>query len=389
MKEKINSSLFKLLDWMDKNGWAGYDPFSVLETPLFLWLLRLPKVLPLRILRHPFFVSLQIAPGFWLEALNCKKQINAKGMGLFAKAYLNLYEKTKNKEYLEKAKECLNWLENNISRGYSGSCWGYPFDWQSHVFYPKGTPSGVVTSTVGGAFWQAYKLLGEAKYLEICESICNFFMGDLNIDRVSKDRLCFSYTPLDKAHCHNANLFVAEYLIKIGQAVGKDEYVRAGIMATNYTIADQQSNGSWYYHVSTDPYGPFIDGFHTGFILRMLYSIHELTGRQDVLIAAKKGFDYYLENLFDNNILPKYLVGQTYPIDIHACSEGILCLSKLGKFNPLANEVLKKLLNWTIENMQDRDGSFYYMKKKYFTVKVPYIRWGQAWMMNSLSEVYQ
>jgi len=35
--------------------------------------------------------------------------------------------------------------------------------------------------------------------------------------------------------------------------------------------------------------------------------------------------------------------------------------------------------------MQDNSGYFYYQKHKYFTNKISYIRWGQAWMMLALA----
>jgi hypothetical protein len=309
-------------------------------------------------------------------------------MGLFASSYLNLHEKTGKDEYLKKTQECLGWLEDNYSKGYSGLCWGYPFDWQSYVFIPKGTPSSVVTFTVGESFWKAYKLFGGKKYLKTCESICRFFLEDLNKDIISKDSLCFSYTPLDKMHVHNANLFVSEFLIRIGKETGNKEFFDAGIAAANYTLSGQRSDGAWSYFGSPDAFCDVVDNYHTGFVLRTLYSIYELTGRSDIEEAVKKGFDYYLNNLFENDLFPKYLDKTTYPIDIHACSEGILCLSKLNKYDRRAGVILRNLVNWTIDNMQDIDGHFYYMKGRHVTVRVPYTRWSQAWMLYALSENY-
>jgi hypothetical protein len=45
----------------------------------------------------------------------------------------------------------------------------------------------------------------------------------------------------------------------------------------------------------------------------------------------------------------------------------------------------RKIALWTIENMQDEEGYFYYRCGKFYKNKIPYIRWGQAWMMNALS----
>jgi len=43
------------------------------------------------------------------------------------------------------------------------------------------------------------------------------------------------------------------------------------------------------------------------------------------------------------------------------------------------------VLSWTIENMQDSKGFFYYQKYKYTTCKIPYIRWAQSWMFYAFS----
>ncbi len=48
---------------------------------------------------------------------------------------------------------------------------------------------------------------------------------------------------------------------------------------------------------------------------------------------------------------------------------------------PLAD----KVLNWTIANMQDKKGYFYYQKYRFYKIKIPYIRWSQAWMFYALT----
>jgi len=45
----------------------------------------------------------------------------------------------------------------------------------------------------------------------------------------------------------------------------------------------------------------------------------------------------------------------------------------------------EKIAKWTIENMQDEIGYFYYQKWPFLTNKIPYMRWGQAWMMYALA----
>jgi hypothetical protein len=62
----------------------------------------------------------------------------------------------------------------------------------------------------------------------------------------------------------------------------------------------------------------------------------------------------------------------------------VITLAKLGKFKE-HKMVMDKVLNWTIDNMQSPKGFFYYQVNKYFSSKIPYMRWAQAWMFYALS----
>jgi hypothetical protein len=44
-----------------------------------------------------------------------------------------------------------------------------------------------------------------------------------------------------------------------------------------------------------------------------------------------------------------------------------------------------KIAQWTIHHMQDKDGYFYFRIYPTHTNKMPYIRWGQAPMINALT----
>lgn len=397
----------KLNRWIECNGWAGFDRWDIWGHPLILRLLSLPTnaLITQKVFRRLMFGMISRMPLTTRRILGVKKEINAKAMGLFAIGYLNLYKALKERGCLEKAEECLGWLIRNSSPGYTGYCWGYPFHWQSRVFIPKGTPSGVVTSVVGNAFWSYYQMTDERKYLDICKSICDFFINDLNKHWIGGDKLCFSYTPVDYFRVHNANLFVADFLIKVGSTLNLNKYIEYGEKALNYSLSEQNHDGSFYYWGLPDnnssryiPPPPeilyTIDHYHTGFVLRALYSIHQVTQNSRLLEALKKGYDYYIKNLFEDGVIPKLLPGEKYPIDIHSCSEAILAPSILSDIFPGAFDIAMKAARWTIENMQDDKGFFYYqilperrilVFRDRTKIKTPYVRWGQAWMFYALS----
>ena len=80
----------------------------------------------------------------------------------------------------------------------------------------------------------------------------------------------------------------------------------------------------------------------------------------------------------------KYYNNSVYPIDIHAPSQLVVTLQKMGKMEE-HRELMDKVLSWTIDHMQSEKGYFYYQINKYITSKIPYMRWSQAWMFVSMS----
>jgi hypothetical protein len=394
--KQIMQSITRLDDWITVNGWAGYDPYDVRGHP---WVLKLScnrnQNRASRLVKGGILLSIEAFPQASRKLLRVKKDINAKAMGLFASAYLKLYEHVKEAAYFQKAYECLKWLEENKSEGYTGACWGYPFDWKTLVLVPKKTPSAVVSSICGDAFWDFYKFSDDKKYLSICEAICDFLINSLNIDHVDANEICFSYTPVDKFHVHNANLFAAALLIKVGKELHREEFYQAGINALNYTLRSQNEDGSFYYWALSqkETYNiseavlKRIDHYHTGFVLRSLYSIYKRTGDKKVLESLSKGYQFYRDRLFEGKTVPKIRPDSIYPINIHSCAEAILCMSTLSDLFPNALEYAQNAFLWTRDNMQDKDGYFYYLRTNRRVNRMPYIRWGQAWMLRALASL--
>jgi rhamnogalacturonyl hydrolase YesR len=393
MNKNLQNSIIKLDNWIENNGWSGYDPYDIKSLP---WVLKLSrrgnKNKYFEICREITFEYFYAFPVLTRKLFGVTPQLNSKGMGLFSKAYLDLYKKTGKQEYLVKSDYCLTWLTENKSYTGSGMGWGYPFDWQSDMIIPKSTPNGIVTTTVGDAYWAWYKYTGKKEYIDSCVQIC-LFLVSLPVDHISQSLLCFSYTPLFKNHIHNLNIFIAEFLIKIGMETKNQEWVDLGTMATNYSLSAQMSNGAFDYNGPPETPKNYVDNYHTGFMLRMLHSIWKLTKRNDIYDALERCFIHYTQNLFEDSTIPKLLPERKYRIDIHSCAESINCLSQLSEDFPDGLKIAKNVAEWTINNLQDDEGYFYYGKLKsrftgrIYTSRIPYIRWGQAWMLKSLSNL--
>src|SRR3989442_11330500 len=125
----------------------------------------------------------------------------------------------------------------------------------------------------------------------------------------------------------------------------------------------------------------WIDSYHTGYKVEALHDYANYCGDYDVLPNLRRAVHFYRKEFFSENGTPKFYPRSMYPIDIHASAQGIFTLVRACADLPLA----KKVARWTIRHMQDQQGFFYYKKTRFYTIRVPYLRWSEAWMLYGLS----
>ncbi len=391
LAEQVEKASERLDLWFDSNGWAGWDPFDIRENGVYRRCLsgKLGKAV-----KYVVTKAEPRAPIALRRLLGVRRRIYPKGMGLLAAAYAELYAATNNDEYLAKAIRCARWLEENRSRDYNGMSWGYPFDWYSRILIPKGTPSSVVTATVGDGFWQLYKVTKEARYLDVCQGIAEFFLKHLRMSYQDQNTLCFSYTPLDEFQVHNANLFVAEFLARVGNETDNGPLMATALKAGNFALQEQNKDGSLYYwgkaqQTKYSPGGePWIDHYHSGFEIRSLYGLWKATGETSFRTAYQRYYDFYKTSLFQENGAPRYTPDSQYPVDIHSCAEAILCNATLLSDHPEAASILGKAFLWTTNSMEYRPGQYAYWlvanRNRTRRIQIPFTRWGQSWMLRAL-----
>ncbi|MCB9207601.1 MAG: hypothetical protein H6611_09905 [Ignavibacteriales bacterium] len=391
--EKIQTSFSLLDNWLTKNGWTGYDPYDIKDVPFIIKITDLGnKYFIAEIFREILFEFFLMFPNFSRKIFKIKPQVNSKGMGLFAASYIDLYKNYNEEKYLAKAYECFTWLDNSFKTDYGGKGWGYPFSWQSKKYIPKNTPNGIVSTAVGDAYWKMFKLTNNQKYLNSCTNICEF-LTNLPIDIIDENQICFSYTPLYTNHVHNLNLFVAEFLIRIGKEIDNQNWIDLGIKAANYTVTNQMKNGAFDYNGPPEKPQNIIDHYHTCFVIRNLYSIWKLTNDVKYFNSLSLCYDHYVNNFFIDATIPKYTPTRRYRIDIHSCAEAINCLAEISDIFPEGRKIALNVANWTIDNLQSKKGFFYHgiFKSRIwqtpFISKIAYIRWGQAWMLKGLSNL--
>jgi rhamnogalacturonyl hydrolase YesR len=313
-----------------------------------------------------------------------KKDYNPKALGLFLSGYCNLYKQVKEPEYLDRINFFSRQLSSLVNKLYSGACWGYNFDWQAKAFFqPKNTPTVVATSFIGSALLDAYEITGEDQLLKMARSACDFILKDLNRTYDVNGNFAFSYSPLDKTVVFNASLLGSRLLARVYSFNHEKELLDPAKRSVVFCCDYQKNNGSWSY--GTLDFHQWIDNFHTGYNLECISDYMKFSGDHSFETHLNKGFEYYIKTFFTDEGIPKYYSNSVYPIDIHSPAQMIITLTKLGKFHEYRNLAVK-ILNWTIDNMQSDEGYFYYQINKYFSSRIPYMRWAQAWMFYALSE---
>ncbi len=393
MEKKIFKSLNSLEAWFENNNFRGFDPYDVKAHPFVLRIAKKgtqSKIMA--IFREIVYEIFILFPKASRKLLNIKPKINNKALGLIAMGYQNLYLIKDDNSYLEKSADLIELLLKRNALDNKGLGWGYPFNWQSTEFIPANTPNGIVTTTVGEALWQQYRLTKKKYYLEKCEQVCEFLLS-LPRHEINNNQLCFAYTPLFQNHVHNLNLFIAEVLLKVGRETGNEMYIQTAQKAINYTLANQREDGSFDYNGPPEKPQNLIDNYHTGYVLRMLFSIWKLTNEGTIYQALKKGYSFYINNFFLNKEIPKFKPEKKYRIDIHSCSESIITTSLLHAEFSEGKEISLKVLDWTLRNLQNEKGEFIHgiFKSKLLFLpvksKITYIRWSQAWMFYALSSL--
>lgn len=374
-------SLFRLFDYCKSQDWIGYDPYDGLNSEVFHFL---PAFKNIKIFRLLFSQMNKKSVFNFRPLIGIRKGRNPKGTGLFLSGMLHLYKRGNRKEYLSYINSFLEWLKKDICPGYSGYCWGYNFDWQSRAFFlPKGTPTVVNTSFIGRAFLEGYEVLREEELLEIARSACNFILKDLK-RLETNGSICFSYSPRDRYFVHNATALASSLLAMTFDKTREEDLVKVAKKSIQYVIDHQTNDGAWVYGEDPIAQKTGTDNFHTGFILESLKIYTESTNDDEYKGNIKNGLDFYQNCFFLDDGTPKYFPHKIFPIDIHSASQAAITLIQLRDYGADMN-LCRKVISWMIDNLQDSKGYFYYQKGRFFTNKIPYMRWAQAWAFRALS----
>ena len=372
----VKKILDTLLENIEKDKYKGWDIFDGLNSRVF-------KSTPFyksKLLRLIWIQIFKRSPINFRKLTMVPKGYNSKGLALFIQGLVNLYNTEKRAKYLDKAYQLAEIIISQKPNDRDYFCVGYNFFWEARAFsVPAFTPNVIVSSFVGQAFLDLYRLDNNSKWLNLAKDIAKFIELELILYK-SKDTIFFGYIPGEDVKVHNANLMGARLYARLYYITDNPQYKNYALKSARYSVEAQRNDGAWYY--GEEDHHRWIDNFHTGFNLVSINDIQKHLGINYWDKNLEDGLKYHIENHYLDDMTPKYYNNKLYPIDIHNFAQGLDTLLTFGYLQDA-----KKLLYKSLDFMWDNNKSyFYYQKNKYYTNKINYIRWSQAWMFFALSK---
>lgn len=318
---------------------------------------------------------------------------NAKGTALFALAALAQFRQRRSKAAATEASELLRSLLAARLDGWSGAAWGYNFDWQGRAFYvTRGTPTIVPTAFAVRALIEAAEAFDDPTYAAAAQSASRFILQDLHRSVDTGDELCFSYSPLDRTRVLNASLLAAETLAAVGRLTGEQPLLEMSLRAARYVVRHQRPDGSWAY--GAEGYQSWTDNFHTAFVLTSLARIIAACDAQDEFMdSLRLGYRFWRNSFFLADGWPKYYHDRLFPADAHAAGAAIVTLLDVRRADAEATgsafELAERVASWAVRELRDERGFFYYQRRRFYTVRTPYMRWAQGWMLYGLARLME
>jgi hypothetical protein len=385
--EKIQTAVTRFIAWLDGYGETSYDHQSFFASDLG----RSAKKL---YYRYPMLGIAAVSPMILSEAflpsaraLFYRKLRFPIADAHYAMGFSFLYKACGEDQHYRRAVHFLDVLERTRCSRYDYHCWGYPFDWETrNGAIRRGTPLITTVPYVYEAFREVFLIDSNDKWKRVMQSIAQHVAYDYHDIQTSDKAASCSYTPdpSDRGGVINASAYRAFVLTRASVEFSNDEYRRIAERNMRFVIESQNKDGSWHY--STDGQRDFIDHFHTCFVLKALAKIEALTGDVECTQAINRGVSYYLQNLFDEDGLPKPFSRRprltVYRRELYDYAECInLAILLKGRFSALDN-ILNRLVN--LGQWQKQDGSFRARQLLIGWDNVPMHRWAQAQMFRSL-----
>jgi hypothetical protein len=374
-RERLIETIRLLEDHGHRHDWIGPDPYDGLNATRFVSLPRRTalgrRVVMQVVKRSPIDLRPLLGITPTRNAATVAWALSAYSLGTFLEPPLQR----------DRLLQSARLLASMRLSGWEDACWGYPFDTQSRVFfYGKTDPNTIATSFAGMALMDAYEATGERWLLEMARSSARFLLANVP-QTPDPPGSRFGYLVGDRSPIHNANTHVCALLARLVREGDEDllPRVQEGLA---WTLERQRPNGSWPYGEREDL--DWVDGFHTGYVLDAIRTCADMGVDNRAEGAWRRGLEYWRENLFEPDGFPKYYDNEPFPVDNQSAAQGIQTLAIASRHVPDCLDQAWRVFEWAMDNMRRADGLFYFQRRRYWSNRMPHMRWTETCMLLAL-----
>jgi len=376
----IEKSFRNVIQYLIKSDYSGFDPYDGANSQLTL----------INNNKYGRFISTYLNKFSpfnlrYLFKIPVSKQNQA--LAFIGRAMIKDYKTYK--EQIKYIADCL--AQDTLIKSYGYHCWdahGIPLQVR-FAYKPVGKTDIVGNDAIGRFFFELYKADPKEQYKEFFISVCELFQSQLKTNWNQKH--FYRYTPHTLKHnwCYNASAIGASYVEMVSKSFLPDYDKTFTSQCLKDIIEHQKPEGHWYYSLNLDTgyEKPQVD-FHQGFVLDAILDHMLLYGLEEPFLSSyKKGLEFYYQKQFLPNGQGIYRYPRKWPVNIHNQAQGIITFTRAAAagIGEEYHQFARTIAQWTIQNMQDKDGHFYFLKYPLFTNKIPYIRWSDAAMAYALA----
>lgn len=391
MTQNTEKVLKRLQYYIEEEKYKGWDPYDALNS----------KFINKATSFHPFIQRVAIhllknSPINLRNFFGIAKDYNPTALSLFLDGYVNMYYVYKDKSYINKAEHlkdklyslaCIN-DENEIG-------WGRNFKFiTTKETHDLNKPLTFLNAKLTLSLLNLYEVNKEKLILDNTKKAIYSILKNGRVFETKEGTYVGYSSDSQPRYIFNASILTAELIIKYLYHTKQDNETILDISILDLAkklidtvLEKQQSDGKWYYGYNYDFSVLKNIDFHQGFVSDALLGISKYSDykKEDVINANKIGTEFMYKEQISNDGEFKWRFPKKYPVDIHNQAQGIISLSRIQ--NEAFKDKLEKVLRYTVDNFfDDEKGYFYYQKNRLYTIKIPFIRWGEGWAFFALSE---
>jgi len=371
--------LFQILSRAD---YAGSDPYDLLRSGLGLD--RTGPALS--------FILTQInkrSPVNLRRLLQIPDAVVPKGLALCLEAASLEYQRTRDPYFQVEADRLQDMLMGERIDGYHGTCWGLNFPYANRYgFAPSHIPSSVVTSFAVRALSAYQHAFGPTDSVSAAILDARTFIAQDLIHTRMPEGTSISYTPIKDDCVFNAIGHAVEVLIQARKISGSDEDLETITSCVELICSHQQEDGSWNYNLQPDGSQKRQIDFHQGYICDSLAMyLRDVDATPRVSACLDKGLTFFAERQFAPDGRSFWRYPKQWPVDIHNQTQGMISLAECYPEREEFVDQAVRIAKWTMDNMRNRDGTFAYQKYRWFTNRIPHVRWSLSWTLVAFSRL--